>query len=1297
MTKKNHNQEQLLLKITNFIHHSRDFKDSLQKIAQAARDFLKVDRVKIYQFAEDGSGEVIAESTNLERLPSLLGLHFPGTDIPLKIREQFAKARQGVIIDVSAKRKTINILNEYSDLKQTNYQQPSYSTVHPCHLRYLLAMGVLSSLAIPIFYWDKLWGLLVAHHSEPRRFSQEQLWTIELLCRQISLALAQNTLIAQFQKQKQQEEFIQKINTIIDNDPSPNLSQGWQQVLSEILKTLEADGARLYITSLLAEQSDQLYTYGIQPIFPELEAQPQWQALMKGKTQQAAQTEINKQPQTDSTALNLTTRPLIYTLAELCNDPQYHLLSKAFSNQSIQSFLFIPLRSRSQWVGCLTLFRQEREWETLWAGRENPDQRNQMPRQSFVAWCEIQRGVPDWTGEQLKLAEILGLHLYMILTQQRLTHLIHHQASYDPITQLPNWIIFNHRLALALVDATHGSNMLGVLIIDLNQFKRINDSLGHGVGDYLLQKASDRLQNCLESYSFLEPLLARWHGAGFIVLLSQLAYVDEAINFSQKLLNDFQEPFYVQSQAIYLGVSIGIALAPYDGDSSEVLLKNAESAMYQAKQQGKNTYQLYRPGSNQDFNKLILEADLRKAIERNEFVLHYQPQIELATGKLIGVEALIRWQHPCLGMVSPALFIPLAEETGLICPIGEWALKTACHQYQIWQQAGLPKIQMAVNLSAFQLQQYDIVARIAKIIQETRINPRDLELEITETTVIQNLERMTSIIEQLKQMGIKIAIDDFGTGYSSLNVLKHLPVNTLKIDKSFVQDLSNDPNDAKLCQAIIMLGKAFKLEVLAEGVETIKQLEFLKNCGCDHAQGFLISRPVPPDALLGSLLHAQLCGTSSVPQLIPSPSALLAKTFHQTLQDWYSLNLPNFNALEKGLTAAPETDVPNEFSSREPNLLTTPLLTLSTEQHQANENLQQYLDLKQEIQHFSTRERIFREVAPKICSSHRLDDILNTIVTEVRHLLHSDRVFLYRFNEHWVGTVVVESVAAPEFSILGESIDEPCFRDQYVKYYHQGRVKAIEDIEQAEIALCHRELLKRYQVKANLVLPVVAFDQLWGLLIAHDCHQPRKWLDHEITLLSQITITAAIAIHQGELHQQLQNANLELKKLSAIDGLTQVANRHRFDVYLEQEWRRLMRSRHSLSLILSDVDHFKWYNDTYGHLAGDHCLQQIARVIKTSVGRPADLVARYGGEEFAIVLPETSLKGALFVAEQIRQKVKNLTIPHTKSAYQCVTLSLGVASLIPSGALSPKALINAADEALYQAKANGRDRVVSIP
>ncbi|ACK72056.1 diguanylate cyclase/phosphodiesterase with GAF sensor [Gloeothece citriformis PCC 7424] len=1261
MNETNSNQEQLLLKITNLIHHNLDFTDTIQKITQAAQDFLKIDRVTIYQFAQDGSGEVIAESTTPTRLPSLLGLHFPASDIPSKSLEQFAKLRSSSIIDVSAKRKTINSFNEYSDGKSNTLYIPTYSTVDPCHLQYLLAMGVLSSLSMPIFYWDQLWGLLIAHHSEPRRFSREELWTIELWCRQISLALAQNTLVSQFQKQKQQEHFIETINRLIDNQS--NLSECWQKILLETLKTLQADGARLYIVSELTGQGDQLYTYGSQPLFPQLEEQPQWQQLMKGKL---------SQPDDSSYP---STRPFTCTLAQLSADPQYHLLSKAFGNQSIQSFLFIPLRSRSQWVGCLTLFRQEQEWETLWAGQQKLDQHNSTPRQSFSPWCEIQRGVREWSTDELKLAEVLGLHLYMIVIQQRLTRLIRHQASYDVITQLPNGIIFNHRLSLALVDAVNQGNMLGVVILDLNQFKRINDSLGHGVGDFLLTKVRDRLQNALDTYSIFNPLLARWHGARFIILLSKLSYSDESVMVCQKLLNDFQEPFYVQSQAIYLGASLGIALAPYDGDTAEILLKNAESAMYEAKKQGKNTYQIYRPGSDHDKNKLILEADLRKAIERNEFVLHYQPQIDLNTRKLIGVEALIRWQHPSLGMVSPALFIPLAEETGLICPLGEWVLRTACHQYRIWQKAGFPKIQMAVNLSAFQLQQDDIVARIAMILKETGMTPSDLELEITETTVMENLEQMTAILEQLKQMGIKIAIDDFGTGYSSLNVLKHLPVDTLKIDKSFVQDITLDSNDAKLCQGIIMLGKAFELDVLAEGVETFTQLEFLRSLNCDRAQGYLISRPLAPDALIELLLKAQT--------LIPSPSSQEVNLLHSSSPSWPNSIIPNS---------------PHQLDYHPPMIETgSPYIKIESFEAKNSQNLQEYLYLKQEIQQQANRERIIMDVAQKIRASLNLDDILNTTVSEIRHLLNTDRVFIYRFDENWVGKVVVESVACPEFSILGEWIDEPCFRDQYVKYYRQGRIKAIEDIAQIELTPCHRELLNRYQVKANLVLPIVYQDKLWGLLIAHDCRKPRKWQDHEITLLSQIAIGAAIAIHQGELYQQLESANLELKKLSCLDGLTQVANRHRFDMYLDQEWRRLMRSQQFLSLILCDVDHFKGYNDTYGHLAGDQCLQQVAQVIKNAVGRPADLVARYGGEEFAIILPDTPLRGALYVAEQIRQQVQYLTIPHPQSTHQWVTLSSGVASFIPSAALSPKALINAADEALYQAKANGRNQVVFSP
>src|SRR6478672_4536319 len=352
------------------------------------------------------------------------------------------------------------------------------------------------------------------------------------------------------------------------------------------------------------------------------------------------------------------------------------------------------------------------------------------------------------------------------------------------------------------------------------------------------------------------------------------------------------------------------------------------------------------------------------------------------------------------------------------------------------------------------------------------------------------------------------------------------------------------------------------------------------------------------------------------------------------------------------------------------------------------------------------RERLIAVIAQRIRQSLNLEQILNTTVLEVREFLQADRVFIYRFELDWSGIVVVESVATDCLSILGAKVKDSYFENTSGQFYKAGRIQAIEDIYTADLNPCHRDFLEQIQIKANLVVPIVQAEELWGLLVANQCRHSRKWQPLEIDLLKQLATQVAIAIQQSELYQKLQSANLELHRLASSDGLTQVANRRCFDEYIHQEWQRLAREKSPLSLILCDIDFFKKYNDTYGHQAGDRCLQQVAQAISRVIKRPADLVARYGGEEFAIILPHTEAQGAAHVAELIRMEVKSLEIPHNihqlsqaeSSAIKTyITLSLGVASMIPDHASSPARLIFNADHALYAAKAEGRDRVEIMP
>lgn len=1258
MKKKRNSQKQFLFQLADWGKNHLYFQDKLNLIVKETRDFLNVDRVKIYQFQIEGSGVVIAESVKLEQLPSLLGLHFSAKDIPSVARAQFNKAHQRIIIDVSAKRKILDSAN--SQLSEPNRLNTEirYAPVDECHLQYLVGMGVLSSLAIPIFHWEQLWGLFIIHHAEPRRFSEPELQTVELLSKQVSLAIAQATLIAQAEQQQQQEKAIARINKIFAENLDEH--QTWQTVLEESIKILKADGGRVYFTEDLTGQSPKLYTCGEQPSLAELENSSSWQDLIQQNTQPI-------KPKPDSTGFKNVdeshsignNKPCIFTVLEFSKHPHLQPLTEAFANTSIHSLLIIPLGSRQQEIGYLTLFRTEREIEILWAGYHNTDPRNQITRRSFETWREIRRQAPIWQPNELKLGQSLSLHLYVGFTQRQLTHLIENQASYDRVTKLPNRIVLEQQLTLALIDVLHNGNMVAVAVLGLDQLKTINESFGYQVGDSFLQEVAVRLQSRLEQLQLNNTLLARWHGDGFALIFSQVAYADDTITLCQSLLDIFREPLYIHTQAIYLNGSIGVALAPYDGESAATLLKHAEIALDQAKQYGKNTYKLYTPESaTTNAVHLTLEMDLQKALKQEEFAIHYQPQIELSTGKLSGLEALIRWYHPRFGVIYPHRFLPVAEHMNELKTIGAWVLQTACTQQRIWQLTGLSPAKISVNLSVNQFQQEDLVDVLISTLKQAQMEPKYLELEITETALMGDLERSIIRLKQLRQAGILIAIDNFGRGYCSLSSLKHLPIQTLKIDSSFVEDLMSDPKQGAILQALVNLGNALEFNVLAKGVETRQQLEFLQSIGCNQAQGYLISHPLSAEGIIKLLMKSQ--------PLTPISSRLC------------TTNSP----------IIPLRGTP--VSTPEPLAQ-----TVAVDQQTLAEKILEYAHLKEELKQQAIRERLVMEIGHKIRNSLNLNEILNTTAQEVRELLETDRVILYRFDAQWNGTVVVESVVPGYPASLEDEIDDPCFRESYVKYYRQGRIRAIDNIKEADLNPCHIELLERYAVKANLVVPIVYQDKLWGLMIAHHCRDIRHWEQHEIKLLSELSAQAAIAIHQGELYQQLETANQELERLAARDSLTQIANRHCFDRVLEKEWTRLMRSQDQLSLILCDIDSFKLYNDTYGHQAGDHCLHQVAQAIKAGVKRPADLVARYGGEEFAVILPATPLEGALRVAEEIRVRVRALGISHAESVYGCVTLSLGVATVIPNTSLSIPILIGAADEALYRAKATGRDRSCS--
>jgi diguanylate cyclase (GGDEF)-like protein/PAS domain S-box-containing protein len=430
-----------------------------------------------------------------------------------------------------------------------------------------------------------------------------------------------------------------------------------------------------------------------------------------------------------------------------------------------------------------------------------------------------------------------------ITEQKQVEEKIRHMAHHDALTQLPNRVLLHDRIGQAIAKAQRSRDALALLFIDLDRFKTVNDSLGHHVGDRLLRSVAARLEASTRG----SDTIARIGGDEFVVLLSELDEPQNARHVAQKVLDALSEPVEIDGHELRVTPSIGICAYPHDGHDVEALMRNADTAMYHAKQMGRNNYQFFTQAMNDAAQeRLLLENDLRHAVERSEFVLHYQPQVDLITGAIIGFEALVRWQHPQRGLVAPAQFVGAAEETGLIGPIGDWVLREACSQARAWHDAGHAGLRVAVNCSAQQFQRGDgFVETVDRVLRDTGLAPSRLDLEITESVIIHHSEAVIARFASLDDMGVHISIDDFGTGYSSLSYLKRFAVHQLKIDQSFVRDISTDPDDAAIVSAIIAIAHSLGLQVVAEGVETSEQLAYLRSLGCDAAQGYFFSKPVP--------------------------------------------------------------------------------------------------------------------------------------------------------------------------------------------------------------------------------------------------------------------------------------------------------------------------------------------------------------------------------------------------------------------------------------------------------------------
>ncbi|MBX9633612.1 MAG: EAL domain-containing protein, partial [Magnetospirillum sp.] len=491
----------------------------------------------------------------------------------------------------------------------------------------------------------------------------------------------------------------------------------------------------------------------------------------------------------------------------------------------------------------------KRMWESLdargvwqgevWNRRKNGDQ--------YPEWLTI-NVIRDDEGNVSQYAAVFTDITERKKTEERIKNL----AYFDVLTGLPNRRLFTDRLQVAMANAHRHGSALAIMFLDLDLFKRINDTLGHGIGDQVLVETANRLGLCIRE----GDTVARLGGDEFVILLPELDHLEDAAKLAERVIAHVKQPFAIDDHELYVTTSVGIAVYPDDGLTFEALIKNADTAMYRAKDLGRNNYQLYTPSMNaRSFERLTMESALRHALSRDEFTLVYQGKVDMVSGRLSGVEALVRWRHPEMGLVMPTEFIPLAENMGLIGDIGAWVLKAACRQCKSWHDLGLPPVRIAVNVSALQFREGDVPDIVQEALAESGLSPHYLELELTESVLMQRVEEVAQVLRDLRQMGVHISIDDFGTGYSSLSYLKRMPIDALKIDRSFVNDIMENGDacngeGAEIVSTIINLAHNLRLRAVAEGVETREQANFLRERGCDEIQGYLISRPVSGEDLV---------------------------------------------------------------------------------------------------------------------------------------------------------------------------------------------------------------------------------------------------------------------------------------------------------------------------------------------------------------------------------------------------------------------------------------------------------------
>jgi diguanylate cyclase (GGDEF)-like protein len=625
---------------------------------------------------------------------------------------------------------------------------------------------------------------------------------------------------------------------------SPSLPQIKPELLAEIAQALAVDGCRLLLFPDSPARRAQIFSQGLQPkTATSIEKNLLWQNILNS----------------DNPTLAETSEVEVYSIDRVWEHPTLAPLSISFAAAGIKSLLILPLRHHGQCIGCLTLFRS------------SADQ--------------------GWQNRELKLARRLAIDLYFVVVQQQVEQMFQDRTYRDLLTGLPHRLLLNRWLSMALTKMPANGQILALILINLDRFRNINDSLGHRCGDRLLQLIAIRLKDTLGP----SAIVGRWGGDEFALFIPELRDVDAVKAIADRVLRCFSLPFVfeqdfqvLKTNSLYIKIGMGIAVATGANFDSrpeqilcqrEMLLQQADIALNRAKNNGRNSYEIYDPidseaaptdGAPSQLDRLRLEHLLDRAIVDRQLFLHYQPQIDIKTGTIIGIEALLRCHGTHAKTINPAEFIPIAEETGSIIQLGEWVIRTACHQSKLWQEMGLGNFPVAVNLSVKQLQDRRLISTISAILAETKLSPATLEVEITESIAIKDLDLTISILESLREIGVKISLDDFGTGYSSLAALKYLPLDRLKIDQSFIRELKANTVDASIVSTIVNLGHELNLNVVAEGVETIEQFELLRSINCDAVQGFFFSRPLAATELetmiaTGSYWHQNLTHSHNFP------------------------------------------------------------------------------------------------------------------------------------------------------------------------------------------------------------------------------------------------------------------------------------------------------------------------------------------------------------------------------------------------------------------------------------------------